>query len=618
MRLALIALLGALAGHAAADPFADTVVAYQIGTGGGSGQPALVLGPPRGGGAFQGSTDTLSLGLGGWIVLAFTDNLIVDGPGPDFTVFENAFLTRGLVTGGPFAAFPCHADEGPYYTGCAGVYPVFANTGDANAPSPLVPTTTPIADLVGVPVDGFVPPPGSGGDSFDLAAVGLSAVRFVRIDASGLRAGLAGLSGFDLDAVAAVHSLESAGLPDTDGDGFPDVVDDCPTVANPDQQDSDHDGVGDACDDCPRVPNPDQRDTDGDSVGDACDNCPLVANATQADLDHDGVGDACDDCPTVPNPDQRDTDGDGVGDACETGGDADGDGVPDAVDDCPRVPDPDQRDADGDGVGDACDDCPAVPNRGQQDTDGDGVGDACDNCPLVANPTQADVDHDGVGDACDDCPTVPNPDQRDTDRDGVGDACDNCPLVANSTQADLDHDGVGDTCDDCPGVPNPAQHDADSDGVGDACDDCPAAPDRDQADTDGDGVGDACDPCPGDASCLPLAPPRYGGGGNRGAFDALLTYAQPVASTTPVPRSATSALIVIEVAPGVDPESFRLRANHHDLTADAGPLVPGSTKMVPIPLTHRRTTVSLRAAGRLADGRRAVDVDRFTFERSVR
>src|SRR5439155_3171151 len=157
-----------------------------------------------------------------------TDNVIVDGPGADFTVFENAFLTRGLNTGGPFAepatvsvsadgvhfvAFPCRTDEAPYYPGCAGVYPVFANARDPNAPSPLVPTTVPIADLVGLPIDGFTPPPGSGGDSFDLAEVGLSAVRFVRIDAGPIKADLGGgLSGFDLDAVAAVHSIDTAGL----------------------------------------------------------------------------------------------------------------------------------------------------------------------------------------------------------------------------------------------------------------------------------------------------------------------------------------------------------------------------------------------------------------------
>ncbi len=34
---------------------------------------------------------------------------------------------------------------------------------------------------------------------------------------------------------------------DTDGDGVPDELDNCPTVPNPDQKDSDFDGIGDAC-----------------------------------------------------------------------------------------------------------------------------------------------------------------------------------------------------------------------------------------------------------------------------------------------------------------------------------------------------------------------------------
>jgi hypothetical protein len=266
-RLALsIAVLITAATIAAADPFADRVVTYTVGTGGGGGQaglPGVVLGPPHGGGAFQGSSDTFSLGLGGSITLAFDDNVLVNGPGPDLLVFENAFLATGLTTLPPFAepgvvevsgdgvdwhAFPCALTTAPYYPGCAGVYPVFANVDDPDAPSPLIPSTTPIGDLVGVPTADFVPPAGAGGDAFDLTDVGLSAARFVRITASStLSPGLQGLSGFDLDALAAVHSFDVADGPDSDGDGYPDAADDCPTVFDPTQRDADGDGVGDAC-----------------------------------------------------------------------------------------------------------------------------------------------------------------------------------------------------------------------------------------------------------------------------------------------------------------------------------------------------------------------------------
>jgi len=96
---------------------------------------------------------------------------------------------------------------------------------------------------------------------------------------------------------------------DTDGDGIPDVLDNCPEIANASHADADGDGIGDACEEV-------TTDGDGDGVVDSSDNCPLVANADQADSDDDGVGDACDNCPDEANPDQGDSDGDGAGDAC--------------------------------------------------------------------------------------------------------------------------------------------------------------------------------------------------------------------------------------------------------------------------------------------------------------
>jgi hypothetical protein len=63
---------------------------------------------------------------------------------------------------------------------------------------------------------------------------------------------------------------------DSDGDGIPDEIDNCPYVYNSDQKDSDGDGVGDLCDNCPNIANVDQVDTDDDGFGDACDLCPQV------------------------------------------------------------------------------------------------------------------------------------------------------------------------------------------------------------------------------------------------------------------------------------------------------------------------------------------------------
>lgn len=133
---------------------------------------------------------------------------------------------------------------------------------------------------------------------------------------------------------------------DYDGDGVPNVDDNCISDPNPDQDDEDGDDLGDQCDNCIDVANPFQTDGDEDDVGDECDNCEFFANVDQVDDDGDEVGDVCDNCPGFPNP--------------------------------------------------------ADPKWGlQPDADADGVGNDCDNCLDVFNADQFDADEDGIGDECD-------------------------------------------------------------------------------------------------------------------------------------------------------------------------------------------------------------------------
>jgi hypothetical protein len=192
------------AGATAPEPcsgFASEVVDVSYGPGAGFGQarmPHIVFGSPNGAGVSAGSLDVVSLGNGGQITLGFSDQRIIDGDGPDFIVFENAFFAGGQesavfaelatvevsVDGETWFAFPCTATAAPFGS-CAGWHPVFANTSD--------PTIDP------------QDPSEAGGDAFDLAELGLSEARFVRITD---RADITGLNGsFDLDAVALVHAV---------------------------------------------------------------------------------------------------------------------------------------------------------------------------------------------------------------------------------------------------------------------------------------------------------------------------------------------------------------------------------------------------------------------------
>jgi hypothetical protein len=74
-------------------------------------------------------------------------------------------------------------------------------------------------------------------------------------------------------------------------------------IITPPAGDRDLDGVPDVSDNCPDLANPDQTaNEDGDRFGDACDLCPQLSDAASVDTDGDHVGDACD-----PNPGARDT-----------------------------------------------------------------------------------------------------------------------------------------------------------------------------------------------------------------------------------------------------------------------------------------------------------------------
>jgi YVTN family beta-propeller protein len=189
------------------DPWADSVVVFTPGTGAGFGEnffPGNVLGPPDPDPVISSANpsakpqELLDLGHGGEIILAFTDNYIIDDKGVDFTVFENGFYIGGDTTqplieaakvavsqdGENWVEFPWDTTT---FAGFAGVTPTKDNQ---NPTDPAV----------------------SGGDAFDLADVGLPWAAFVKLtDIGDLKSEGSWSGSFDLDAVVAVNS--QAGQP---------------------------------------------------------------------------------------------------------------------------------------------------------------------------------------------------------------------------------------------------------------------------------------------------------------------------------------------------------------------------------------------------------------------
>lgn len=187
----------------------DTVYKFLPGTGQNSGQsseyfPQNIFGlPDTNASEYTPSSDPkqiCSIGLGGEIIIGFKNYIIFDGDGPDFTIFENAFINP--ITKKVFAepSIVSVSEDGinfydfPYdamtLVGCAGITPT---NGKAN------------------PFDAQK----SGGDKFDLSIVGLTRVKYIKIKdiCNDILQNPAHpffdpiISGFDLDAVLGLNLI---------------------------------------------------------------------------------------------------------------------------------------------------------------------------------------------------------------------------------------------------------------------------------------------------------------------------------------------------------------------------------------------------------------------------
>jgi hypothetical protein len=288
-----------------------------------------------------------------------------------------------------------------------------------------------------------------------------------------------------------------------------DVNEDSPYQANEntpvdycsDGHDNDCDGLTDDTDpDC--IP-----DIDGDGVADDVDNCPNDYNPEQADTDSDSSGDICDICPDDPT-DTCDPDASGsVYIDAGTGGTI---STPDgsaAIDIPPGALNVNTTVSITDTIPletnvrigavkgqiteqfsftphgavfnlpvtitviTDCTSPPALCNKmgmwvyDSQIAKWENLAATCTNTGGITYSCSAETIHFSLF-------ALVNP--LDSDDDEITDnwfgEVDNCPDNYNTDQADVDDDDAGDVCDNCMNIYNPYQNDVDNDGTGDACD----------------------------------------------------------------------------------------------------------------------------------------------------
>jgi hypothetical protein len=276
----MVNLIGIVTLAAAGNPWADGVISFDPGLGGSPGYdtPSVVLGPPErftGEGTSApsvvspfspawGPDEIVSIGLGGSLEVAF-DEPIRDDPdnawGIDLIVFGNAGFTDTAfpagVCGGLFGgdggevllsedglnwvAVPDIEADGPWPTVGwldAGPYDGVPGTFGADPTRPVDPARD-VASVSGLNHESLlaVYAGSAGGGGIDIGPLGLSAVRFVRIEVAE-----------DAFLAVEIDALVDAGPnPDQNGDGAVGVDDLLIVIGNWNgssyQGDVDHDGV---------------------------------------------------------------------------------------------------------------------------------------------------------------------------------------------------------------------------------------------------------------------------------------------------------------------------------------------------------------------------------------